>query len=345
MAAVVTECPTNPLVQTCDLPALSSLCRAAGCMLVVDPTMAGLGNASPLPHADVVTLSTTKYAASCGDVMSGAVVLNPASAFYGELKAVLRSAAEARRRDVEGHCACNSGSGGEPHTSAVDGDGNAATTSPSSSVVMLPPYHRDLLRLAAEIRDCDTVVSAMNRNCAGVVAWLRSHMARPEGDRASNGVIRAVHWAYSEGQSDRYAALVTDTAAGADSLIDGTASPLKPGCMVTFELTSTGESNSDSSSSAAAHCSAQEVLSAFYDACPLVKGPSFGTTFSILCPFMYLAHYDMVSCDAGRAGLLQRGLDPYLLRLSVGCEPLPDIIAALQAGVDAVLELRRRRQA
>ena len=48
-----------------------------------------------------------------------------------------------------------------------------------------------------------------------------------------------------------------------------------------------------------------------------------------MCPFMYLAHYDWVSREAGRSELKKLGLDPELVRISVGTEPIEAIIAAL----------------
>ncbi|MFI5357530.1 MAG: PLP-dependent transferase [Opitutales bacterium] len=70
-------------------------------------------------------------------------------------------------------------------------------------------------------------------------------------------------------------------------------------------------------------------LERFYDRLRLPKGPSFGMKTTLICPFMYLAHYDLVSNPAGRAQLEADGLDPELLRLAIGCEPADDIIAAL----------------
>jgi cystathionine gamma-synthase len=70
-------------------------------------------------------------------------------------------------------------------------------------------------------------------------------------------------------------------------------------------------------------------LEPFYDRLLLPKGPSFGMQTTLICPFMYLAHYDLVTSPAGRAELAQNGLDPDLLRLCVGIEPADDIIAAL----------------
>jgi cystathionine gamma-synthase len=52
-------------------------------------------------------------------------------------------------------------------------------------------------------------------------------------------------------------------------------------------------------------------------------------TTTLICPFMYLAHYDLVTTPAGLAELAASQLDPDLLRLCVGTEPADDIIAAL----------------
>jgi cystathionine gamma-synthase len=70
-------------------------------------------------------------------------------------------------------------------------------------------------------------------------------------------------------------------------------------------------------------------LEKFYDRLRLPKGPSFGMTTTLICPFMYLAHYDLVTTPAGRAELAASGIEPDLLRLCVGTEPVEDIIAAL----------------
>jgi cystathionine gamma-synthase len=60
----------------------------------------------------------------------------------------------------------------------------------------------------------------------------------------------------------------------------------------------------------------------------VVKGPSFGVNFTLLCPFMYLAHYDLVSTPEGRKKLANLGIDPALIRVSVGAEPYEQIEAA-----------------
>jgi cystathionine gamma-synthase len=70
-------------------------------------------------------------------------------------------------------------------------------------------------------------------------------------------------------------------------------------------------------------------LEPFYNRLRLPKGPSFGMKATLICPFMYLAHYDLVTTPAGRAELAASGIDPDLLRLCVGTEPAEEIIAAL----------------
>lgn len=66
-----------------------------------------------------------------------------------------------------------------------------------------------------------------------------------------------------------------------------------------------------------------------YDRLRLPKGPSFGMKTTLICPFMYLAHYDLVTTPAGIAELAASKLDPDLLRLCCGTEPAEAIIEAL----------------
>ena len=70
-------------------------------------------------------------------------------------------------------------------------------------------------------------------------------------------------------------------------------------------------------------------LEPFYDKLRLPKGPSFGMKTTLICPFMFLAHYDLVTTPAGIAELAASKLDPDLLRLCCGTEPAAEIIGAL----------------
>ncbi|MBI2517001.1 MAG: PLP-dependent transferase [Opitutae bacterium] len=67
----------------------------------------------------------------------------------------------------------------------------------------------------------------------------------------------------------------------------------------------------------------------FYDEVRLAKGPSFGMSTTLLCPYVFLAHYDLVHTPEGKAELAASGLEPELLRLAVGAEPAEEIIAEL----------------
>ena len=68
-------------------------------------------------------------------------------------------------------------------------------------------------------------------------------------------------------------------------------------------------------------------MESFYDRIEVLKAPSFGTQTTLLSPFMYLAHYDLVTEEEGRAFLKDVGLSPDLIRISVGVEPYEAIEA------------------
>ncbi|NNC90395.1 MAG: PLP-dependent transferase [Akkermansiaceae bacterium] len=88
-AAVLCEAPSNPLLRTVDLAALSEACRSSRTPLVVDDTVCSHLNVDAMPMADLVTTSLTKWVSGAGDVMAGSVKLNPASPLRDELHARL----------------------------------------------------------------------------------------------------------------------------------------------------------------------------------------------------------------------------------------------------------------
>lgn len=243
IAGVVAEVPTNPLIQTPDLSALSALCRQHGARLLVDPSIACLHNLDVLPHADVVVTSLTKYAASEGDLTAGLAAVNPAGPDAAALRRSLNASVE-------------------------------------------PLYARDAARLAREIGETETVLAKIHANTPRVVEFLEKHPA-----------VREVFWALQSASRENYLRLAR--------------SPDATGGMITFTLREAGS------------------LARFYDRLRLPKGPSFGMKTTLICPFMYLAHYDLVSTPAGLAELSASKLDPDLLRLCVGTEPVEEIIAAL----------------
>ena len=243
VAGVIAEVPTNPLIQTPDLPALGELCRRHGALLIVDPSIASIHNVNVLTHADLVVASLTKYAASEGDLTAGLVAVNPA----GRDAAALREAVPAE---------------------------------------LEPVYPRDLSRLAAQIGDTREVLARIHANTARVAAFLESHPA-----------VREVRWA----RQPSCAANFQRIARASDAT----------GGVITFTLHRRG------------------ALETFYEHLRLPKGPSFGMKTTLVCPFMYLAHYDLVTTPAGLTELAASGVDPDLLRLCCGTEPAEEIIGAL----------------
>jgi cystathionine gamma-synthase len=243
IAGVVAEVPTNPLVQTPDLPAIAALCRQHGARLIVDPSMSSVFSLNVLPHADLLVSSLTKYTASEGDLTAGLVAVNPAGPDAAALRANLTGATE-------------------------------------------PLYARDAARLAWQIGRTPAVLAQINAATPKVVAFLENHPA-----------VQEVFWALQAGSRANYLKLAR--------------TPDATGGMITFTLRAPG------------------ALEKFYDRLRLPKGPSFGMKRTLICPFMYLAHYDLVTTPAGLAELAASRLDPDLLRLCVGTEPVEEIIACL----------------
>ena len=243
IAGVVTEVPTNPLVQTPDLPAIAALCRQHGAALLVDPSMSSVFSLDVLQHADLIVSSLTKYTASEGDLTAGLVAVNPSTPDAAALRPLVAAAVE-------------------------------------------PLYSRDAARLAWQIGRTPAVVKQIEASTPKVVAFLEQHPA-----------IKDVFWALHPTSRANYLKLAR--------------SPEACGGMITFTLRKQG------------------ALEPFYDRLRLPKGPSFGMTTTLICPFMYLAHYDLVTTPAGLAELAASKLDPDLLRLCVGTEPVEEIIAAL----------------
>lgn len=74
-------------------------------------------------------------------------------------------------------------------------------------------------------------------------------------------------------------------------------------------------------------------MESFYDKIQLVKGPSFGAQFTIICPYFYLAHYDLVK-DLSKNGLFnQYQVDRNLIRISVGCEPIEYLLSQFESAL------------
>ncbi len=242
VAGIISEMPTNPLVQTPDVERLLALSRKHGVALVVDPTVSSIVNVDVLPFTDVLVTSLTKYVSHEGDVMMGALALQSNSPFYDRLKAIVA-------RHIE------------------------------------PPYHADVQRLAEQLPRVEAVAALVNANTVKLAKYFESHP-----------YVRNTFWAYGSGNAERYRKIEKDVHS--------------PGSMITVDLV--------------------KPLAEFYDQCRIRKGPSFGMDLTLMSPFMYMAHYDLVSEESGRKDLRDYGINPDLVRISVGTEPVEEIIAAFE---------------
>lgn len=242
LAGIVTETPTNPLVQTADVERLRDLADRYGGLLILDPTLASPHNVNVLAFSDLHINSLTKYAAASADVMMGAVALNRGSRFYDDLGERL----------------------------------DRYVTSPGQG---------DLGRMAKQIGHYGEVIERINCSTRRVAEFLEAHTG-----------VEALWWAEKAGAENALRGL--QVAGGG------------PGGIISFTT--------------------KKPIASFYDSCRLVKSPSFGARFTMVCPFLYLAHYDLVRSAGGRAQLEAAGLAPDLLRLSVGLEPVEAILEELE---------------
>lgn len=69
---------------------------------------------------------------------------------------------------------------------------------------------------------------------------------------------------------------------------------------------------------------------AFYDGIETAKGPSLGTNFTLTSPYVLLAHYGELNWAAGL------GVDPDLIRISVGLEPKEALVMVFENALRTV---------
>lgn len=89
LAGVFCEVASNPQLRTVDLEGLAQVLEPEGVPLVVDDTVSTCFNVDAFQHADVVTMSLTKFFSGVGDVMAGALVLRNDSPHNAALKRIL----------------------------------------------------------------------------------------------------------------------------------------------------------------------------------------------------------------------------------------------------------------
>ncbi len=225
-AAVIVELPSNPMLQSIDLPAIASLAHSRGIPVIADDTIGSAINIDCLLYADLVFSSLTKSFAGRGDILAGALVINPKSKWKSTLTSLLTE-----------------------------------STAPLADA--------DAVALEEVSRDVHLRVQKLNKACDLLAQRLSNHQS----------VARVLHPA----QCTNFKKLMRP---------DG-----GHGCLLSFELKG-----------------GLEKTKRFYDALRLCKGPSLGTNFTLVCPYVLLAHYT----ELGWAQ--ECGVPSHLLRVSVGLE-------------------------
>jgi cystathionine gamma-synthase len=89
LAACFGEIPGNPLLGSPNLPLISPFLREQGIPLVADDVVATPFNIDLSETADLIATSLTKYLVGSGDAMGGALVCNPRSPYYADLKQIV----------------------------------------------------------------------------------------------------------------------------------------------------------------------------------------------------------------------------------------------------------------
>jgi len=94
LAACFCEIPGNPLLGSADVRRIRPLLREHGVPLVIDDVVATPFNIDLGDYADLIATSLTKFIVGTGDAMGGALICNPKSPFYSELKGYVRETHE-----------------------------------------------------------------------------------------------------------------------------------------------------------------------------------------------------------------------------------------------------------
>jgi cystathionine gamma-synthase len=100
IAGIFCEFPSNPLLNVPDLPALHAMASAHGVPVVVDDTIGTFFNVDVLSHTDFIATSLTKAISGEGDVMAGALTVNPRGLFADALPSTAPGGIYARDLEV-----------------------------------------------------------------------------------------------------------------------------------------------------------------------------------------------------------------------------------------------------
>src|SRR5208337_2201268 len=91
LAGCFCEIPGNPMLGTADLCRITPVLRQHHVPLLVDDVASTHLNVDLRDHADFLMTSLTKFIVGTGDAMGGALICNPRSPYYAELKPMLQA--------------------------------------------------------------------------------------------------------------------------------------------------------------------------------------------------------------------------------------------------------------
>ncbi|MBP9838854.1 MAG: PLP-dependent transferase [Proteobacteria bacterium] len=242
-SAIFCEVPGNPLLRTPDLIKLHDIATTNKIPLIVDDTISGPLNTNCLEHADLITTSLTKYFSGAGDVMGGALILNPRS----ELHEILREGIEANYQDILWE----------------------------EDAIVLEKNSRDFPERQKRVNDTTQI--------------LLEHFQK-------NDNIERIYHPLFENKDNYEKILISSGGYGG-----------------LFSLKLRG---------------GIEKARKFYDRIYLAKGPTFGTNFTICCPYTLLAHYHELQWAENL------GIPSELIRFSIGLEDPNELLTIFEESLN-----------
>lgn len=235
VSALITEIPTNPLLDCVALPRLKKLCEKYNIPIIIDTTLSTPYILDLKKYADIYVESLTKFACGNADVLMGAIILNE------------NSKISFIKEEFFKHCD--------------------------------KPYIKDLQRLAYEIKNYENRVKKISSNTKDLISYLKTCP-----------YVKKIYYCKSEINKKNFEELCFNKQEYVG--------------LISLEF--------------------NKPLKQIYDKLNFAKGPSLGTEFTLLMPYTYLAHYDLI--QKNRSFLKKIKLPIELLRISVGCEDINEII-------------------
>ena len=299
LLALFCEFPSNPLLKCPDLRAIRALADRYDFAVVVDETIGNWLNVEILPWADVIVSSLTKVFSGDSNVMGGSAVLNPRGRYYDQLREVWD-----RGRvddDGDGDAALANGSPIEPRRARS----RSQTRQASHTSTLFPT---DVLTLERNSRDFIPRNTRLNSNALAIARLLNT-----------SPHVKAVYYPHPDIHPDPHtSALYASYRRKPHPTAPTTeATTPVPGFTPLLSLTF--------------HDPAHAPI--FYDNLPaplIHKGPSLGTNFTLVSPFVLLAHYNEMEWAA------RFGVEGALVRVSVGLEAEAELLGAFGGALEAV---------